>query len=214
MEAPVSGIALADIAEGGIVKINESRNPVEFYVAKHDYESGLNGPGRTLLARKECLAAMRWDDGNVNAYSGSDMDIELNGDYKGSLDATVQTVIGTTSFYNTPGGSGGLSAVSSFSKSVFLLSATELGLSKSDFNVEGTTLPISSALKVGYRNGVKTSQWTRSPINFVASAAVAVTVDGAYTNDSCTDANGYRPCFTLPATALFDEETLEFKGVV
>ena len=33
---------------GNIVKINENNSPIEFYVAKHDYESELNGTGRTL----------------------------------------------------------------------------------------------------------------------------------------------------------------------
>lgn len=34
------------------VKLKENGTLVEFYVAKHDYESGLNGSGRTLIVRK------------------------------------------------------------------------------------------------------------------------------------------------------------------
>ena len=48
-----SGMPLSDYAEGDIIKLNEGGSPVEFYVSKHDYESGLNGSGRTLVVRKD-----------------------------------------------------------------------------------------------------------------------------------------------------------------
>ena len=47
-----SGIPLSDYAEGDLIKLNEGGSPVDFYVAKHDYESSLNGAGRTLVDRK------------------------------------------------------------------------------------------------------------------------------------------------------------------
>ena len=47
-------VRLSDMEEGALVKLKESGSPVEFYVAKHDYESELNGSGRTLLVRKDC----------------------------------------------------------------------------------------------------------------------------------------------------------------
>lgn len=34
-----SGIPLSSMPEGSIVKINENGSPVDFYVAKHNYES-------------------------------------------------------------------------------------------------------------------------------------------------------------------------------
>ena len=48
------GIPLSTITPGAILYLNESGSPVPFYIAKHDYESGLNGAGRTLIVRKEC----------------------------------------------------------------------------------------------------------------------------------------------------------------
>ena len=36
---------LSSKAEGSTFKLREDRTPVEFYVAKHDYESGLNEKG-------------------------------------------------------------------------------------------------------------------------------------------------------------------------
>lgn len=42
---PSPTISLNNIAEGTVVKINENNTPVEFYVAKQDYEADLNGGG-------------------------------------------------------------------------------------------------------------------------------------------------------------------------
>lgn len=47
---PVVGTSIGNLDEGAIITLNESASPVEFYVSKQDYESGLNGAGRTLPA--------------------------------------------------------------------------------------------------------------------------------------------------------------------
>ena len=44
------GTSLGNLDEGAIITLNENASPVEFYVAKQDYESVLNGAGRTLPA--------------------------------------------------------------------------------------------------------------------------------------------------------------------
>ena len=49
-DLPQTGIAIGNLDEGAIITLNEGASPVEFYVAKQDYESGLNGEGRTLPA--------------------------------------------------------------------------------------------------------------------------------------------------------------------
>jgi hypothetical protein len=49
---------LFDVAEGGTVLMDEGSSVAEFIVAKHDYESELNGAGRTLLVRKHYAAIM------------------------------------------------------------------------------------------------------------------------------------------------------------
>lgn len=56
---------LAELPEGSIIKLNEDDAPVEFYIAEHNYESDLNGAGRTLLVRKDCYASY-----NLAHYSG------------------------------------------------------------------------------------------------------------------------------------------------
>ena len=46
-------IPLSTITPGAILYLNESGSPVPFYIAKHDYESGLNCACRTLVVRKD-----------------------------------------------------------------------------------------------------------------------------------------------------------------
>lgn len=76
------GTPLGNYTEGEIVKINEGGSPVDFYVAKLDYESALNGAGRVLLVRKDVYDQRQWYSSNVNAYASSDIDAWFNGTYK------------------------------------------------------------------------------------------------------------------------------------
>lgn len=212
--APVTGVALADIAEGSIVKLNENGAPVEFYVAKHNYESGLNGTGRTLLVRKDCHSKPEmW--GSTQLYANNTLDTYLNGTYKAVLDADIHEAIATTKFYYTPGN--GNNALSTLERAVWQLSAAEYGYTDGNYNVEGATLPISNTLRVAYYNGTAVPQWTRTPLKGETGNAPYVAIimaNGAFNSSGYSGrANYCRPAFTLPSTALFDEETLLFKGV-
>lgn len=211
---PVTGKMLGDYSEGDIVLLNESGSPIEFYVAKQDYESGLNGAGRTLLVRKDCYGIIAWDSSNVNTYTTSTISTWLNGDYKALLDAGVQSAIGTTKFYYTSG-----TTVTTLERSVFLLSLTELGGTGEYANVEGSVLPIASTLQFAYLSGSAVAQWTRTPFTGNSNAAYYINYNAviSYANCSSTTAvlSNYcsRPCFTLPGTALFDPDSNQFKGV-
>lgn len=210
--APVVGIRLGDIAEGQLVKLLENGTAVEFYVAKHDYESGLNGAGRTLVVRKDCYDRCKWHSSNINAYASSAIDSWLNGTYKNLLDADIRGVIGTTKIKYTPGNDN--NTVGTMERAIFLLSATELNRSASWFNVEGTALEIASTLQIAYRNGSTVAQWTRSPHTRYSNCACCLSTNGNVGYDVCTNTNGSRPCFTFPSGALFDEETMLFNGKV
>ena len=58
---PVAGTPLGNLAEGTLITIKENGAPVEFYVADHDYQSDLNGDGRTLIVRKDCYDQRAWN---------------------------------------------------------------------------------------------------------------------------------------------------------
>lgn len=209
--APVGEIIASNIAVGSIVKLNESGNPVEFYVAKHDYESALNGAGRTLLVRKDCYDTRVWHSSTVNAYASSSIDSWLNNTYKSLLDSNVQTIISTTKFYYTPGN--GNTSVSNLDRSIFLLSVSELGQTTSSSNTEGSSLPISSKLLIAYLGGSVSTQWTRSPTITAKTAAKGISTGGTVGSNPCTHVIGSRPCFTIPSNAKFDMNTMVFKGV-
>ena len=212
--APMTGIQLGTIAEGSIVKLNESGSSVEFYVAKHDYESALNGTGRTLLVRKDCYNLRGWHTSNVNAYASSAINSWLNGDYKGLLDTDVQNVIGTTKFYYTPGD--GEKTVRTLTRSSFLLSVTELGKRYAYANTEGTALHIASTLQVAYFNGSADYQWTRSPSTNKTHSVCYLNPTGEPGSGdwNCTYGYGSRPAFTLPSNALFNKKTMLFNGKI
>lgn len=200
---PMAGTPLSELAEGTIIKIKEDGAPVDFYVAKHDYESSLNGSGRTLVVRKDIYDYWVWDNGSVNAYASSDINTQLNGTYKNRLDADIRSLIGTTKFRYTPGN--GNDTVGTLERAVFLLSLTELGRSNSYANVEGSALPIASTLRIAYYNGSVSPQFTRSPYSSGTSSAWALDASGNANLVGCSHTNGSRPCFTLPSTALVDQ---------
>ena len=202
---PSLGKQLLDYAEGDIVKIPENNTSVEFYVAKHDYESGLNGAGRTLVVRKDTYDDRVWDSGNVNAYASSDLDSWFNSTYKNMLDADIRSLIGTTKIRYTPGN--GNNTVGTLERAIFALSLTELGQSHTYANTEGSALPIASTLRIAYRNGSATTQWTRSPYTYNTYLAWWLYFDGYIGYDFCDDSFGSRPAFTLPSTTKFDPDT-------
>lgn len=190
---------LGDISEGNIITLMEGGNPVEFYVAKHNYESELNGSGRTLVVRKDVHSKRKWSDTKIDTYATSDIDNWLNNNYKNLLDADVKNSISSTKFYYTPGG--GDTNTKSISRDVFLLSAAEIGFSNE--YVVGTKLPISNNLKIAYKDGAAITQWTRTVSNVSGETTnflLYVESTGSINTLTAIGREGIRPVFTLPST--------------
>ena len=195
---------LGNKSVGSIVKLKENGVLVDFYVAKHDYENGLNGSGRTLVVRKDCYDTRQWHTSNVNAYATSAIDTWLNNTYKNLLDADIRGVIGTTKIKYTPGN--GNTTVGTLERAIFLLSVTELGKTASYANTEGTALSIASSLQIAYLNGSAVVQWTRSPGTNGTYGAYYLGTDGVVGNNVCNYAYGSRPAFTLPSTLSVSDD--------
>lgn len=195
---------LGNKSVGSIVKLKENGVLVDFYVAKHDYENGLNGSGRTLVVRKDCYDTRQWHTSNVNAYATSAIDTWLNSTYKNLLDADIRGVIGTTKIKYTPGN--GNTAVGTLERAIFLLSVTELGRSASYANTEGTALSIASSLQIAYLNGSAVVQWTRSPYTYNTYVAYYLYTNGDVRNSYCGNTYGSRPAFTLPSTLSVSDD--------
>lgn len=195
---------LGNKSVGSIVKLKENGVLVDFYVAKHDYENGLNGSGRTLVVRKDCYDTRQWHTSNVNAYATSAIDTWLNSTYKNLLDADIRGVIGTTKIKYTPGN--GNTTVGTLERAIFLLSVTELGRSASYANTEGTALSIASSLQIAYLNGSAVVQWTRSPYTDDTGGACCLITNGDVGNNYCSATYGSRPAFTLPSTLSVSDD--------
>ena len=195
---------LGNKSVGSIVKLKENGVLVDFYVAKHDYENGLNGSGRTLVVRKDCYDTRQWHTSNVNAYATSAIDTWLNNTYKNLLDADIRGVIGTTKIKYTPGN--GNTTVGTLERAIFLLSVTELGKTASYANTEGTALSIASSLQIAYLNGSAVVQWTRSPSTNNTNGAYCLDTNGGVSSLSCYRARGSRPAFTLPSTLSVSDD--------
>lgn len=215
----MASVTLGSKAVGSIVKLRENGTLVEFYVAKHNYESGLNGSGRTLLVRKDCYGLRQWSLAGIYEYTASILGNFNNGTYKNKLPTDIQLAMGTTKFYCTQRAT---ARVITMSASVFQLSATELGCSSHSVvrNTEGSTLPIASTLKIAYYNGSACDQWTRTPNKKYNNFAWAIASSGALKNDNyydhggtdvvtggngTTTTAGSRPAFTLPATLMVSD---------
>ena len=194
---------LGNKSVGSIVKLKENGVLVDFYVAKHDYENGLNGSGRTLVVRKDCYDTRQWHTSNVNAYATSAIDTWLNSTYKNLLDADIRGVIGTTKIKYTPGN--GNTTVGTLERAIFLLSVTELGKTASYANTEGTALSIASSLQIAYLNGSAVVQWTRSPYTSGTNYAYCLNTSGDV-GSRCDNTLGSRPAFTLPSTLSVSDD--------
>lgn len=195
---------LGNKSVGSIVKLKENGVLVDFYVAKHDYENGLNGSGRTLVVRKDCYDTRQWHTSNVNAYATSAIDTWLNNTYKNLLDADIRGVIGTTKIKYTPGN--GNTTVGTLERAIFLLSVTELGKTASYANTEGTALSIASSLQIAYLNGSAVVQWTRSPNTNGTYSAYCLGTSGDVNYGHCSNTYGSRPAFTLPSTLSVSDD--------
>lgn len=201
---------LGSKATGSIIKLKENGKLVEFYVGVHNYESGLNGTGRTLVFRKDCYDNRAWHSSNVNAWANCTLRSWLNSTYLNMLDADIRSLIGTTKYYYTPGN--GSWSVTTRSDAIFLLSAYELGKSESWFNKEGTTLPNATNYQIAKLNGSNNTQWTRSPYTYDADYAIYLNTNGYVGDRGCDYSGGSRPAFTLPSNLYVSDDGSVFQN--
>lgn len=217
LTAPVNGVPLGDLMEGTTIMIEENGVPIPFLLAKHDYESTLNGTGRILLVRKYFHSKRGYHSSQTgNEYSTSAIDTWLNSEYKAMLSPSVQELIGSTTFpYGSYNSSTRTIRAKTLSRSVFLLSVSEHGKSYKYVSVaDGSVLPIASQfLTYFYEDGSNGAQWTRTPTKSTDYAnypyksayyAVYITAGGSCDGASrdLTTTHGIRPAFTIPSNML------------
>ena len=201
-----------------------------------------NGKGLSLLARSsKTVLSHVWNTESgpypytylTNIYSGSTIDKWLNDEYFRTLDSSISSKIKNTNIRVSPGPqtykddddnshTTDGSEVAWISRKVFLLSATELGMSSSTSGItkEGTAFPNGSEMLYNII-GSSNYAWTRSrcfdatpfayPESFKYNNSAVVSPDkyrnGYYTYTTIGNVSkkySVIPAFTLPATLEVD----------
>lgn len=171
------------------------------------YDASCDG---TWLLMKDVYIAMKWDEYG-NRYSDSDMTTYLNGTFYNLIDTDIRNAIKQVKIPYTK--SGVQSGANGFSTKVFLLSGTEVGLSKGDtLNKEGAKLAYfdSASKRIAYNGSSAVSWWLRSPyitsnsyyFGFVFFIDEKGTAYAAQPTSTITCA---RPAFVLPQDVLVDD---------
>lgn len=228
----IKNLAIGD----GFVYLMEGSTKVKFYVLAHNYESGLNGNGRTLFCRESpATSGMRtastqrtntsyWPESLERSYYANV--------YSTKFTTTVKNWIGSTKIHinslhnplnnNSPSD---YMDVSSAGFSFFAISSVELGVSNRGTYVysDGTTLSTAARTRLAAIVSHYTTFWTRSPgpsytdhhtdsdgdsEYYFANGLYITGASGASfsLDQAATYATGYLPCFTLPETLYLDKD--------
>ena len=201
----LSGVPIDELTPGTPIYITENNVATQFYIAKHDYESGLNGMGRTLLIRAHIVKNDVF--GSNKFYDNSTLDKYFNETYPSLFSGFVQSLMSNTSFPWKPG----LYAQTTIcTKKAFALSMTEYGLSGGYTPVEGTSLPIRGLFNAIALEANDNRLWSRTA-DFQTESTTSVSVLESYNGEIharsyyCYVSYGYLPAFSLPGEALVSD---------
>lgn len=204
---PKAGTSLGDLAEGTVITINVSGAPIEFFLAKLDYEPTLNGTGRALILQKNGYDKTAWQQReNPPSWADSEILAWLNSTFKARLSNFVQSMVGSTkyniSMYHNQTGT--------FESSIFTVSLWEIGLQEDEIIKIGTPFNTRGIVRPCTYEGNYVSYWTRDVYQgTIYGAGWAATLGSAsYSGNYSpyTNQNIVRPCFTLPSTALVNSD--------
>lgn len=220
---PKLGEPISLLTEGTIVYVKENGAPVEYYIAKHDYEPELNGSGYTILLRKEIHSNRLWnEDTSINnetfLYSLSDIDSWLETTYYQQFSSYVRQLIKNATFKNikmkfagTPN-SYEYIEIYTIERHVFLPSLYELGeVYDHIITPDGTEFPNSQTLRLGFGNSDTKVEdcWGRTVcphyLYDLRLGAISYSNDGDFLSVSPNRSYGIRPCIVIPSSTLIDE---------
>lgn len=224
---------IKDLAIGdGYVYLMEGSTKVKFYALCHNYESGLNGNGRTLFCRESPATRGMHIGHSRYSYRVNDNieDAWYKNTYVNKFSDEVRNLIGTTKYigqyvrmsYTSVGNpSKAVLDSDTYESSFFPLSTAEVG--GSDFS-DGSALSSAAisridSIRTRYGSGI----WTRSPSRTLTGNSTSgfpekyYYANGQYifsaSGSSLSTAEGtygssygYLPCFTLPETLYIDKD--------
>lgn len=224
---------IKDLAIGdGYVYLMEGSTKVKFYVLAHNYESGLNGNGRTMFCRESPPTSGTHTTAKESNYrvNSNNEDTWYKNTYASKFSDEVRNLIGTTKYYGQLANMSvnGLGSPTGtvlyrdiYESSFFPVSAAEVGGSDRS---DGSTLSSAArhriaTIRVSYGSGI----WTRSPsMSITYSSETSWQKEYGYANgiyiSSASGSSlstgegtygssyGYLPCFTLPETLYIDKD--------
>lgn len=223
---------IKDLAIGdGFVYLMEGSTKVKFYVLAHNYESGLNGNGRTLFCRESpATSGTHIASGRYN-YGVNDNieDTWYKNTYVNKFSDEVLTLISTTKYIGnyvrmsyTQIGNPSKAVVHSdtYESSFFPLSTAEVGGSYFSDGSALSSAAISRLVNIltRYGNGI----WTRSPSMtntgtstsgfperyYYANGQYIYSISGSSLSTAegtYSSSYGYLPCFTLSEDLYIDK---------
>lgn len=218
---------IKDLAIGdGFVYLMEGSTKVKFYVLAHNYESGLNGNGRTLFCRESPATSGPWS--SVGEF-GRRVDIAWGVTMDGYT-CSIYDWLTTTYFYKFAADVKGwmgktryLPGDSRFATSIFTLSESESVYNLSS-RPEGALLSDEARKRLeNIFTDFGINIWTRTQSHHVSYHHSSsdndyyydgVALSGVSRNDwgrfnttyGHTQSWGYLPCFTLPETLYIDKD--------
>lgn len=224
---------IKDLAIGdGFVYLMEGSTKVKFYVLCHNYESGLNGKGRTLFCRESPATSGTHTTSKLTTYVVNDNyeDTWYKNTYANKFSGEVRKLIGMTKYigqyvhmtYTQSGNPTGNAEIDSktYESSFFPLSTAEVALRAFADGSALSSAAISriASIQTRYGSGI----WTRSPSRVLTGNsstglpkyyyANSQYISGASGSSLSTaegtpgSSYGYLPCFTLPETLYIDKD--------
>lgn len=225
---------IKDLAVGdGYVYLMEGSTKVKFYALCHNYESSLNGKGRTFFCRESPATS-----GTHTTSQKADYRVDTNNEaiwykdaYAKKFSDEALNLIGSTKYagqyayhysHSSIGGSTGTALGSeTYESSFFPISAAEVGVS--DFS-DGSALSSAAISRISnilnrYGSGI----WTRSPYRritytdeshfptsyYYASSLYISSASGSSISTAegtYGSSCGYLPCFTLSENLYIDKD--------
>ena len=190
------GTPVGSVPEGQVITIHENGSPIEYFVARHNYESDLNGSGGTLVFRKPTTDDEVVWDSEGNSYSASEVDNWLNTTFLSRLSPGVTSALKVTKIESAPVNSWRAEVIE---RKIFLPSLLELGGSDNNAPIEGEMIPASSLI---IDNGeLPGAFWTRSNMDNDSYMAYGMRRDGTVYEDPKPSTNPIRPMFVLDSNA-------------
>ena len=199
---------ISNLAEGTIVNFPEFGRTSEFYVVKHNYQSDINGEGRTLLLRKNAYTTSRFD-WNANSQTGTALypnstvsNLLTNNYYVSAFSDAVKQLISTTNIYYCS--EYDETTVGQIAKSVFLLSPYEYGYTQRPSSSIRPSLGEYLSVAVTARESYS-SAWSRQTFSSADQAYFLGGGSGYITNvtNKIYTYDVY-PAFTIPSDTLID----------